>query len=438
METKAHFVLIGAFTLAVIFGAFGLVLFFSGLGDVSSKRIYAVVFSGSVSGLARGGPVLFNGIHVGEVVQMDFSPNDPGHITGLIQVDGRVPIKQDTKARLELQGLTGVAAVALIGGSADAPEIARPKNSPPIIYAEPSQIQNLLENVQGLSGKADAALGKIDKLLSDNSTALTETIQNVNRFSKALGDPASGLGGAMGSLAEISRKIGPLADRLQKLSDDVDKLVVAVDPDKVRGVVDNVSGFTSALSDGSASLKSTLQDTATLAKGLTETAKKLDSTLASVDAIAKSVSPKQVQSLMDGAGALGDTLNDNRGNIDRAIKNASELTAKLNGSADKIDALMDSLQGFVGSPDVKGPIAQIGDAAKSIRQLADDLNVRLKEMSGGLTRFATSGLREYESLAVDGRKTIADLDRLLKSLESNPSQIIFGAKPSLPAYPGAH
>lgn len=437
METKAHFVLIGAFTLAVILGAFGLVLFFSGLGDVSSKRTYAVVFSGSVSGLARGGPVLFNGIHVGEVTQMDFSPNDPGHVTGLIQVEGRVPIKQDTKARLELQGLTGVAAVALTGGSADAPEIARPKNALPVIYAEPSQIQNLLENVQGISGKADAALAKIDKLLSDNSVALTDTFQNIDRFSKALGDPHSGLGGAMDSLAEISRKVGPLADRLQKLSDDIDKLVVAVDPDKVRGLVDNVSGFTHALSDSSDSLKSTLQDAATLAKGLTGSAKTLDSALASIDAIARSVSPKQVQSLMDGAGALGDTLTDNKGNIDRAIKNASELAAKLNDSADKIDGLMDSLKGFVGSPDVKGPISEIGDAAKAVRQLADELNLRTKEMGAGLTRFATSGLREYESLAIDGRKTIADLDRLLRSLESNPSQIIFGAR-NPPAAPGGH
>ena len=37
METRANFVLIGAFTLAVIAGAFLFVLWLSGLGQVSHK-----------------------------------------------------------------------------------------------------------------------------------------------------------------------------------------------------------------------------------------------------------------------------------------------------------------------------------------------------------------------------------------------------------------
>ena len=139
---------------------------------------------------------------------------------------------------------------------------------------------------------------------------------------------------------------------------------------------------------------------------------------------------------MDGADALGDTLKQNRGNIDRMLKDAAELAAKLNNSADKVDGLMTSLQGFVGSPDVKGPIAEVGDAARSIRQLADDLNQRTKDIAAGLVRFSGSGLREYEALAVDGRRTVNDLDRVLREFEKNPNQLIFGAKPALPEYHG--
>src|ERR1700690_4417962 len=100
METRANFVLIGAFTLAVILGGFLFVLWFSGLGQVSQRKSYEVLFAGSVSGLNRGAAVLFNGLRVGEVTRIDFVPNDPGHVRASIEVEGRIPIKQDTLARL--------------------------------------------------------------------------------------------------------------------------------------------------------------------------------------------------------------------------------------------------------------------------------------------------------------------------------------------------
>jgi phospholipid/cholesterol/gamma-HCH transport system substrate-binding protein len=131
---------------------------------------------------------------------------------------------------------------------------------------------------------------------------------------------------------------------------------------------------------------------------------------------------------MDGAAAIGETLKDNRGNLDRTLKSAAELTAKLNESATKIDGLMTSAQSFLGSPDTKGPLAQVGDAAKSIKALADETNMHIRQLSSGLVRFSGSGLKEYEEMAVDARKTLADVDRVFRSIEKNPSQLIFGAK----------
>jgi phospholipid/cholesterol/gamma-HCH transport system substrate-binding protein len=539
METRANFVLIGAFSLAVIVGAFMLVLFFSGLGRVSETKVYQVVFTGSVSGLLRGGPVLFNGLRVGEVTQIDFVPNDPGRVSAFIKVEARIPIKTDTKARLELQGLTGGSAVALSGESSDAPALQGKDGAPAVIVAEPSQFQNLLQNVQSISQKADAVLGKADKLIEANSGAITDTLHNIDAFSKALGEHSAGLGDAMGGLAEVGRKIGPLADRLQKLSDDTDKLIVAVDPAKVRRAVEDLGAFTGALGDPKGPTQSALKDVATLAKRLDDTSVQLGSAVSGIDALVKAVDTKKVASfidgadqlgrkigpladrlqklgddsdklivaidptkvkrvvedvaaftgvlgdpkgsaqmllsdaatlakrltdsstyltsalqdidslvksfdthkvaeLMDGVGGFGETLKENKGNIDHMLKNASELTAKLDSAADKVDGVLTSAQSFLGSSATKGPLGEVGDAAKSVRKLADDLNVRTKDIAAGLTRFSGSGLREYEALAVDGRKTVNDLDRFIKGFEKNPSQLIFGAKPALPEYNGGN
>jgi len=108
----------------------------------------------------------------------------------------------------------------------------------------------------------------------------------------------------------------------------------------------------------------------------------------------------------------------------------------LDESADKIDGLIASAQSFLGSPGTKGALDQVSEAAQSVRKLADDVDARVKEISVGLNRFSNSGLREYEGLAIEGRRTIDDIDRAVRSLERNPSQIIFGSKPSLPEYHG--
>ncbi len=597
METRANYVLIGAFTLAVIAGAFLFVLWLSGAARTPEHKTYRIVFTGSVSGLTRGSSVLFNGLNVGAVRSIDFLEKDPSRVAAIVDVAGRTPIKTDTKARLELQGLTGVAAIALTGGAETTPSLEPGKDgAPPTIYAEPSQLQNLLETVQRLSVSAEGLIGKANKLLDENSASITDTLANADTFSKALADNSSGVNAALKGVADLGRTLAPLTNKLQSLSDDVDNLVKAVDVDKVRGVVGNIDAFAATLARNQGSVDSLLTDTAALAKKLNQTAGQLDGALAdfrglakaidtkkiadvidgvdnlvsaveadkvrsvvknveafsttlannqghvdslladaaslakkldgttdqlngalgdfrnlakavdtkkvadvvdSVDKIASAVDPEQVHNAvnnlgafsttlannqghvdslltdaaslakkLDGTadqlnGALGDfrnlakavddkkiagvvddvskfarSLGDNRGNVDRALKDAAELAAKLNNSADRLDALMVSAQNFLGSPETKGALGEVGDAARSVRQFADDLNQRTKEIAVGLTRFSGSGLREYEALAIDARRTIGDLDQAIRSFERSPNQLIFGSRPALPEYHG--
>ena len=60
----------------------------------------------------------------------------------------------------------------------------------------------------------------------------------------------------------------------------------------------------------------------------------------------------------------------------------------------------------------------------------------VSEFAVGVNRFSSLGLREYEALAVDARRTVNDLDRVVRTFERNPSEVIFGAKPALPEFHG--
>jgi ribose transport system ATP-binding protein len=68
--------------------------------------------------------------------------------------------------------------------------------------------------------------------------------------------------------------------------------------------------------------------------------------------------------------------------------------------------------------------------------LADNLDVRTKEIAGGIKQFTGPGLRQYEALAAEGRRTLEEINRAVKSLEKNPQQLIFGAKPQVPEHVG--
>ena len=435
METRANFAMIGAFTLAVIAGAFLFVLWFSGGSKTATRKSFEVIFNGSVSGLSRGSQVLFNGLRVGEVTAIDLLERDPSRVSATIEVNVRTPVKTDTRARLEFQGLTGVASIALTGGSFTAGALSPVTSGEfPLIYADRSDLQNLLETVQSLATKADGVLANIDRVFGENAASITSTVHNVEKFSQALANNSDGINTFLASMADLGQKIGPLAAKLEVLSGDLDNLVKAVDTEKVKGIVADVRTFSGTLAKNDANITALLSDAAGVAKQLNATAARVDAVFTGMQDIVRGIDPKKVAALIDNATGFSATLEKNRGNVDSILKDAHEMTAKLNKSADQLDGILKSVNGFLGSDNSKGMFGDVAEAARSVRKLADNLDIRTKDLAAGLGRFTGPGLREYEALASDGRRTLNDLNRAVRSLERNPQQFIFGGKPAIPEY----
>ena len=58
METRAPFVIVGAFVLAAIVAVFGFVYWLNNVGGIGKRETYRVVFNGPVPGLLVGAAVL--------------------------------------------------------------------------------------------------------------------------------------------------------------------------------------------------------------------------------------------------------------------------------------------------------------------------------------------------------------------------------------------
>jgi phospholipid/cholesterol/gamma-HCH transport system substrate-binding protein len=107
METRAPYALIGLFVLAIIGAVFGFVYWLHDTGGLGERTVYRVRFENTVSGLLTGAGVLFNGIRVGEVTDLKLDPDDPKQVTATIAIVSGTPVRADTHAELEFQGLTG-------------------------------------------------------------------------------------------------------------------------------------------------------------------------------------------------------------------------------------------------------------------------------------------------------------------------------------------
>jgi phospholipid/cholesterol/gamma-HCH transport system substrate-binding protein len=177
METRANYVLIGLFTLAVIASAFGFVLWFQSLHTAKARTPLRVVFEGPAAGLRNGGNVNFNGIRVGEVVSVKL--DNPRRVVALAMVENNAPIRKDTLVGLEFQGLTGVAAISLKGGEEAAPPVPLDEDGIPMLTADPNKLQDVTEAIR-------ATLQNINKVVADNQEAVKNSLKNLEVFTTSL------------------------------------------------------------------------------------------------------------------------------------------------------------------------------------------------------------------------------------------------------------
>ncbi|MBV8791660.1 MAG: MCE family protein [Pseudolabrys sp.] len=255
METRANYVLIGLFTLAVIAAAFGFIYWFQSLGGHVERSYYRVIFNGSVGGLRTGGSVLFNGLRVGEVAQLRLDPEKPDQVTALIAVDKGVAIREDTRIGIEFQGLTGIAAIGLTGGTPSKPPIVGTKENPGLIPGERTLTQDLTSG-------AREVLQRLDQFIVDNQQSFANSMKNIETFTSALSrnsqkidNIVTGLEGLTGGPDGKSGEINETAKSLHKLSDNLDRRTEEI----TVGITKFTTTATKQFETVGASARSTLQ-----------------------------------------------------------------------------------------------------------------------------------------------------------------------------------
>jgi phospholipid/cholesterol/gamma-HCH transport system substrate-binding protein len=173
MKMRASNLMIGSTTLAVIAAAFIGFLGFRKIHGIQQQGPLRIIFEGSASGLHNGGAVNFDGVQVGEVISLKLET--PRKIVALTRVDNSAPIRKDTVVGLEFQGLTGVAAISLVGGAAAAPPVPLDEDGVPTLTADLSETESIRDT-----------LHNVDRVLVNNQAVLKDGLLSFETYTASL------------------------------------------------------------------------------------------------------------------------------------------------------------------------------------------------------------------------------------------------------------
>ncbi len=434
METRANYILIGAFTLAGLLGAFGFFLWLAKFEVTRQYAYYDVLFD-NVSGLSAAGGVSFNGLPVGQVISLNLDQDDPSKVRVRIEVDAGIPVTEDTIAQLQSLGVTGVGYVELTGGSATAARL--PQES--VIKSKRSTIQTLFEGAPKVLDEAVTLLQELNSVVDEkNRKAVSDILENLASATGKLDKTMSDFETLSGDIGSAAKDIGEFTKRLDPL----------------------ITTAETTLKTGTETLKS-VKTASESAKGALDEAK---TTLAT----ANRVIDEDIQPLIQRGSELADHLTRLTNEASVSLGVITETVLNANTTLASITTAMESTKGALASAERAfdsanrvmeedvAPVAEdirkaanqvtetVSNITEKIDKISDDVlsaSNSAKELLGTVdnivqdnsrqvSNFLRVGLPQFVRFVEEAQRLVITLDRLADKIERDPARFLLGTQAS--------
>jgi len=220
METRASYLIVGSFVLALVGGIFLFAIWLTATPSPHKTKLYHVDFRDAVTGLQEAARVLYRGIPVGSVTHIGIDPEDVEEIQVTIEVDADTPIKEDSVASLGFQGLTFVAYVQLEGGTKEAPPLLpKPGRKIATIKSRSSPLQRVFNSAPELLDRINQLVERTSKLLSDeNIKAFDDSLANLDTMTATFAGKSKQIAGLIDDSAAAVHSLDTLAKNLNSES----------------------------------------------------------------------------------------------------------------------------------------------------------------------------------------------------------------------------
>jgi phospholipid/cholesterol/gamma-HCH transport system substrate-binding protein len=217
MERNANYALVGLVSTILLIGLIVFAVLLAGRRFNRDYDVYDIVFQGPVRGLAQGGEVHFNGIKVGDVSKISLDPRNPQFVVARARVTSDVPIRADSYATLEPEGITGVNYIQITAGTASKPLLKDtvPEGQIPRITSQRDALSDLLAGGGFIVQRTVEALDRVNRIFSDeNIKTLTATMSDIEAVTAELRERKTIIADAQKTLRdadEATQRLGALA-----------------------------------------------------------------------------------------------------------------------------------------------------------------------------------------------------------------------------------
>ncbi|MBV8144033.1 MAG: MCE family protein, partial [Gammaproteobacteria bacterium] len=220
---------VGAFVLVVLLVGALFVYWYSDTREHRDYNRYEIYFTGSVSGLERGGAVRYLGVGVGRVIDLRIDPRDSARVEVIVDIDASTPISAHTVAELQLQGITGLLYIDLAEDRTNkraAPAVAGLKY--PVIRSAPSRFDVFLASLPELVAGANDVVQRAKELLSTaNVAAISASLGSLDKASSRLPQTVHDLDQLIGELRAASVELTSTTHSIHGLIDNAQPDVLA-------------------------------------------------------------------------------------------------------------------------------------------------------------------------------------------------------------------
>lgn len=234
MESRVSFAAVGAFVILLTTALVaGFLWLSSGKYYRKTFDTYQTYMAESVAGLNLSSSVLYRGVNVGRVRAIALAPDNVELVQLTLDIERGTPVKEDTIATLQTQGLTGIAVVELTAGHRESPPLkARPGEPYPVITAGESLYRRLETSIPALLLSLNRTSDSLNALLDDdNRAAVKKTIADLEVLSRTLAarSPAIDTGlrdasVAMQNAARFTAQLPDLVARIERSADAFDRM----------------------------------------------------------------------------------------------------------------------------------------------------------------------------------------------------------------------
>jgi phospholipid/cholesterol/gamma-HCH transport system substrate-binding protein len=448
METRANYLLIGAFTVAGFLALLGLVLWFMRVELDRQYAYYDVVFP-SVSGLSNASEVRFSGLPVGQVIDVALAPDRSGSVRVRIEVRDGTPVRTSSVASIEALGVTGVSFLGITSGNPDDPLLASVSDDPvPDIPSRPSTLQTLSESapeiideilaisrsmaellgpvtqdqVRGILDNVESSSANLDQALRDISQAtgtMSEAVDDIAGFTAIL-EPATVAATAALETADTTlQQVSALAVRAETTLDAGDAALASA-----TRTLDGAAAFIASdlppLADEARQTLAVLRDEAAAASAEAQTAlatlreagtvatdrlRQSEATLAATDTALAHLSDAaaSVDALVSGEGAA-------------AVADLRALLADANTVVAAARAIAET--------DLPTILADVRDAADTAARTVESVGADLSAAAGRADAISAAASATLDTVADTFESANATLARLDTALDTGDAALV--------------